>query len=243
MITLGIDLSSNAANTAVCWIDWPDQGPPTIHDPEVGCDDARLDEAIEKAEVVGIDAPFGWPECFRAAVAEWGHPQWTDDEDLRLSLRFRRTDLAIQKATGLWPLSVSSDRIALPAMRAMALLLRHRCVDRSGDGRFYEVYPAASLKRWGFPHSGYKNTSDEANAVRRAIRDEIQNSFPSVPPSYANNDHALDALIASLTARAAALGLTLPPGETQGELGRGEGWIHLPQPGSLIQLTGTLKIP
>jgi len=42
-------------------------------------------------------------------------------------------------------LSVSTDRIALPAMRAMALLHRHGEADKSGDGKFFQVYPAGSL--------------------------------------------------------------------------------------------------
>ena len=47
-----------------------------------------------------------------------------------------------------------------------------------------------------------------------------------------------DALIASLTARAVALGATLRPDAGHARAARTEGWIHLPA-GGLDGLTGT----
>ncbi|MDA7640078.1 hypothetical protein N8787_00435 [Opitutaceae bacterium] len=47
-------------------------------------------------------------------------------------MRFRATDKGIRKRLGNWPLSVSTDLIALPAMRAKALLNRHAVKDKSG---------------------------------------------------------------------------------------------------------------
>ncbi|HEV2108843.1 MAG TPA: hypothetical protein VGR16_11315, partial [Thermomicrobiales bacterium] len=53
----------------------------------------------------------------------------------------------------------------------------------------------------------------------------------------AQNDHAFDALISALIARAAMLNLTVPiPHELQ-RLAAIEGWIHIPEPGSLSRLT------
>jgi len=49
-----------------------------------------------------------------------------------------------------------------------------------------------------------------------------------VSDEYAETDHALDALVASLTARAAVQGRTLRPEIGQVDLARREGWIHLP---------------
>lgn len=42
------------------------------------------------------------------------------------------------------------------------------------------------------------------------------------------SDHALDALISALVARAVALGQTLPPGRGQSRAAKIEGWIHVP---------------
>jgi hypothetical protein len=56
----------------------------------------------------------------------------------------------------------------------------------------------------------------------------------------AESDHVFDALVASLVARAAALGLTLRP--TAGELpaARVEGWIALPSSESLKVLSSAM---
>lgn len=130
------------------------------------------------------------------------------------------------------PLSVSSDRIALPAMRAMALLKRHGVTDRSGDGRFFEVYPAESLAMWQLtPKESYKKNTPESHAARRDSLRALRRQLPwlEVPDSYADDADGLDSLIASLTARAAAQGLTQrPEAGTQADLARREGWIHLP---------------
>ena len=76
MTTLGIDLSSMPRGTAACAIRWEKQravaGPPHL-----GCDDRRLDALIAAADVVGIDAPLGWPEPFVAAVGAWTATEWT----------------------------------------------------------------------------------------------------------------------------------------------------------------------
>src|SRR5688572_33393535 len=113
MITLGIDLSSMPEGTAACRIRWS-KNRAVAEPPVPGCDDEELDELIKKADVVGIDAPFGWPEEFVKAVAGWKRTVWSKDE--RRRLQFRATDLFVQEQLRIWPLSVSTDRIALPAM-------------------------------------------------------------------------------------------------------------------------------
>ena len=81
-------------------------------------------------------------------------------------LAFRRTDQVVHAATGRWPLSVSADRIAYPAMRCAGLLARlaatGRPVRRSGiDSLVAEVYPAAALRIWELPTAGYKTTGPQ----------------------------------------------------------------------------------
>lgn len=230
MITLGIDLASQAADTAACAIEWGDHRV-VVSDPTLRCSDDDLCCLIDAADVIGIDAPFGWPTAFIETLSNWTHAAW--DIDLRDRLRLRETDRAVCQRTGLRPLSVSTDRIALPAMRAVALLTRYGVVDRSGDGRFFEVYPAGSLRCWGFAHNGYKKQNASCNSRRQEIVNQLRRVLPSLPaPDVCSAvDHALDAFVASLTARAAALGYTIRPEAAQVETAIREGWIHLPDRG------------
>jgi predicted nuclease with RNAse H fold len=227
---LGIDLSSQPANTAACVIDFR-EGKAQAKPPHIGCDDEELDSLIARVDAIGIDAPFGWPEAFAKAVAGWINP--VGDNTLRDQLRFRATDFEVTRQTGLRPLSVSTDQIALPAMRAMALLHRHGVTDKSGDGRFFEVYPAAALFGWQIPHRGYKGAGDDRGAARQSILQRLREKFPrlEVSDDYALTDHALDALIAALVTIAATEGNTRCPSPEQLSSARTEGWIHLPTQG------------
>jgi predicted nuclease with RNAse H fold len=237
MITLGIDLSSSREGTAAAVIEW-NKSHMVVHVPALRCDDDQLDELIDRADVVGIDAPFGWPKAFVEAVAGWREISWSSEN--RRRLQFRPTDLFVRDMLGIWPLSVSTDRIALPAMRANALLTRHEVEDRSGDGKFYEVYPAATLKCWGLPHRGYKLLDPNCQNIRLGILRELRAKlqFLDIPNEYASTSDVLDALIACLTARLAFQKQTVDP---QGEHVRSEGWIHFPRDGSLPIGEGSAK--
>lgn len=229
MLTLGIDLASMPKFTATCLVRW-EHDRAIAEPPRLGHTDADLDELIAQADVIGIDAPLGWPEAFREAVADWTATAWTDDRVLREHLRLRLTDRLLHERLGLVPLSVSTDRIALPAMRAMALLRRHGVTDRSGDGRFFEVYPAGSLKAWGLPHRGYKGADSTEQTFRSTILDQLLTALPwlEVSPTSCTTDHGLDALIAALTARCCATNRTAKPTSIEHALAAREGWIHLP---------------
>lgn len=226
MTTLGIDLSSMPEGTAACCIEWK-SGRAVASSPHMACTDEQLDQLIRHANVIGIDAPFGWPTEFVAAVRQWTSPAW--NEEIRDRLRFRETDRWVKDRFKLAPLSVSSDRIALPAMRAMALLQRHGVTDRSGDGRFFEVYPAGSLSQWGLQSEGYKKQK-EGHRARRDILAALRAKLPwlEVPELTAATADGLDSLIAALTVRCAAQAATFLPEPAQRELARREGWIHLP---------------
>lgn len=214
-------------STAASSITWNENGS-IASPPAFSCTDDKLDALISEADVIGIDAPFGWPEDFVAAVTNWTADAWSSDS--RDRFQFRETDRAVRKRLKRWPLSVSTDRIALPAMRAMALLRRHDVTDRSGDGRFFEVYPAGSLFCWNLRCRGYKKIDAECAGFRQEILGELRTklSWLDVPESYADSSDTLDALIASLTVRAAAQGATVKPSSTQITFARREGWIHLP---------------
>jgi predicted nuclease with RNAse H fold len=242
MRTLGVDLASQAKGTAVCDVAWDgEQG--WVERIEIGATDDRILGLAAATDVIGIDAPFGWPAPFIDFIAQLNGtnqarlPAW--DVERRDSLRFRFTDVHIRGLVGKAPLSVSSDLIALPAMRCAGLLGQLGVVDRSGDGRVFEVYPGAALKLWGFNTRGYKT---EPVDRARLVDDLLQACHPWLMLGErdralcARSDHALDALVAALVARAAGLGLTIRPDASEQARVAVEGWIAAPTADSLRQL-------
>ncbi|MCY3599262.1 MAG: DUF429 domain-containing protein [Gemmatimonadetes bacterium] len=243
MVTLGIDLASQPKRTATCLIRW-DRGSARIEALSLGATDANLHELFGRADKIGIDAPFGWPAPFTRAIAAYSAETVWPSADVP-QLRFRRTDEFVRERLGRWPLSVSSDLIAVPAMRAVRLLAEvaaaGETIDRSGGGRFVEVYPAAALHVWGFPSRGYKRT--KGAAVRaRLVSDLAERTadWLNLSEEYwarcKASDDMLDALVAALVARAASKGCCEPIPPSDRELAKEEGWIALPRTGSLGQL-------
>ncbi len=241
MRTLGIDLASRPRNTAACVLAW-ENGTASVESLARGLDDEALLDLARSVDGVGIDAPFGWPSSFVDLVTHHhaGRPSTTEweDPDLRRSLRLRRTDLWVwaEGFTGRPPLSVSTDLIAMPALRCAGLLGRMGVTDRSGNERVFETYPAAALGVWLGISSGYKG---KAGAARRGeLVGRLRTAAPwlEVPDVCAEADDELDALVASLVTRAAVLGRThpAPPGEREAALR--EGWIAVPRPDTLGRL-------
>jgi hypothetical protein len=144
------------------------------------------------------------------------------------------------------PLSVSTDKLGVTAMRCAHLLHRWsagKAIDRTGRGRFVEVYPAAALARWGLAASGYKGGRN-----RGALGDLVAKLCAALPSLQldatargvcAASDDAFDALVAALVGRAASLGLTDGPPQGLRMQAAEEGWIHLPVRGSLPFLART----
>jgi hypothetical protein len=150
----------------------------------------------------------------------------------------RTTDRIVAHARR--PLSVAADKLGITAMRCAGLLQDWSGttpIDRTGVGRFVEVYPAAALLRWGLSPSRYKGSDRQAE--RRRLLKQILSALPSLEihreahSLCVKSDDALDALIAALAGRAAALGLTDGPPAERGVVAAEEGWIHLPLRGSL----------
>jgi predicted nuclease with RNAse H fold len=250
VITLGIDLASQDKGTASCVVEWR-TGEARVQTPRCPQSDEELLEAVEAADVAGIDIPLGWPDDFVKVVAGYhaGQP-WPDVTPA--SLCYRATDVYIEqrlRALDHWrrPLSVASDRIAIPAMRAARLLTRLAergfDVDRSGAGRLVEAYPGAALEVWGLPSRGYKGT--KGAAVRAGIFAELERRTSTwlrldaiTRQSCCGSDHALDALVCALIARAEKLELCQRPPVIHAERAAREGWIALPDVGALDRLVG-----
>lgn len=139
----------------------------------------------------------------------------------------------MRSTTGRWPLSVSTDRLGLTAMRCAGLLAqlgaRGIPVDRAGAGLVVEIYPAASLRLWGLVTTNYRT-----DARRRA--ELIADLLAAVPwfdigphsPLMHSSTDAFDAVIAALATRAAAQGAYARPEEGMLARARREGWVALP---------------
>ena len=243
MVTLGVDLASQPKRTATCLLRW-DRGSARVEALSMGATDSDLRELFGCADKIGIDAPFGWPVPFARAVAKYSASTVWPSAEVR-QLRFRRTDKVVWEKLGWWPLSVSSDLIAVPAMRAVRLLAETAAtgetIDRSGGGRFVEVYPAAALSVWEFPSRGYKGA--KGSAVRdRLVSDLAERTADWLALSRKDwarcraSDDMLDALVAALVARAVHIDRCepIPPGDHA--LATEEGWIALPRSESLAEL-------
>lgn len=239
MITLGIDMASQAQRTAACRLRW-EVGQATILAIKSGVTNDEFQMLIqEPADKIGIDVPLGWPTAFVEAVSRHavGEPFGSACAH---DLAYRATDRELGCKGHGWPLSVSADRIAYPAMRAARLLGDLGTIDRSGRGRLVEVYPAAALRAWELPHRGYKGF------VNRGRLKELLTALRAKVPwlvvtsdqwaQLTNDDNCADALIASLVARSAALGLCEPIPPDQLERAMREGWIAVPQADGLGQL-------
>jgi predicted nuclease with RNAse H fold len=245
MITSGVDLASQNARTAACVVVWS-QDVGRVTELAVDVSDVAIVKILAEVDKVGLDVPLGWPIAFARAVARHSEDgSWPPDYEHAdtTAYRYRRTDLWVWKTLKTSPpLSVSTDRIALPAMRAAALLARlPDRVPRDGSGVVVEVYPAATLRRWGLPWRQYKGA--EHSEARRSLVSRLLEETKDwlfMAESHLDrcrsSDDALDALIAALAARAAALGLIEPiPTGDQAAATR-EGWIAVPTEGSLALL-------
>ena len=101
-------------------------------------------------------------------------------------------------------------------MRCADLLAqRDEPVDRAGGGAVVEVYPAASLKQWGLPARSYKgrgNAPALGLLVDALLKAASCLDLGECAGACRKSDDAFDALVAALTARAAADPLlTIPP--------------------------------
>lgn len=238
MITTGVDLAAQPARTAVAVVDWQGGGA-RLTTLRLGNTDGDIVGLAQGSARVGVNCAFGWPDDFVAYVAANARGE-APDPDLRgiegrRRLAYRETDRATHRITGRLPLSVSTDRLGLTAMRCTDLLAAFAdagdVVDRSGaTGRLVEVYPAASLRLWGVAVSGYKTDA----AARRAATANLLAVAPWLIVSLDQralmeaSDDAFDAVVAALITRAHALRATHPIPPAALDRARREGWIALP---------------
>ncbi|MBO9533397.1 MAG: DUF429 domain-containing protein [Solirubrobacteraceae bacterium] len=236
MHSFGLDLSTDPRKAWWCELSWPEPGAGGLASiVELGQahalgarDDASLARILSEriaqfgpaaGRVAGIDAPVGWPQAFVDAMQDWSSgeaPRITKRPELRL----RPTDRFIQEATGLTPMSVSTDRIGSTALLCAEVLSSlaegagRGVLDRArGTDGIAEVYPAAALRLWsaadGLPlaAAGYKTESDARERLLGQLA-EVVELGEGDHEQLVLFDDAVDALLCALIARAVATGRT-----------------------------------
>jgi hypothetical protein len=213
----------------------------TLLELSVDVADEQIVEAAGRVAKLGIDCALGWPVEFAEFVrANAGlhmkvaqTVEFDGGMEWRRRLAYRETDRSVREQTGRWPLSVSTDRLGLTAMRCAGLLSRLQAsgiaIDRSGAGLVVEVYPGASLRQWGFATQGYRASAD----IRARLLADLEVAAPwfsagAFRPLMIDSCAAFDAVLAAFASRAAALGQYLAPTGEQPEQARVEGWIAVP---------------
>jgi predicted nuclease with RNAse H fold len=253
---VGIDLATEAKRTGVVIIEL-DGSTAIASMPAQGfvADDRGLVEVIDRATVVGLDSPLGWPDDFVSAVtahrqsARWPTFEHRSTDKIRESLRHRKTDLFVRSLDlGSTPLSVSSDLIGVVAMRGAWLQSAWAqkwggLEPRDGSGRLVETYPAAALRAWGllarrgvrYKGGGVGELREGQRSERARIMREIEEqtgSWLRVPEllrvAAVASDHTLDAFICALVALAARANVTHSTPEESRDAALREGWIHVP---------------
>lgn len=237
-VCVGLDISVDPAKTFVAVTEWGHSGV-VVTEVRGGCDDDTVVDYAARG-LMGIDCALGWPDAFVDFVAHaqrgLEHPiRASDAASWRRGLSLRHTDEFVVEATGQRPLSVSTDRLGVVAMRAASLLAQLRAsgvpiVKDGTDPRVVEVYPAAALRVWSIECTGYKKSA----AIRSRIVETLERELPGLEwgPDVRGwcieVDHALDALIAALVTRAVAVGAYLKPPPGLEAHARREGWIAIP---------------
>ncbi|KSU56471.1 DUF429 domain-containing protein [Microbacterium enclense] len=237
MRTIGVDLAAAAPGTALAEIVWTDDAA-RLTRLEIGMQDADIVASVSSGDAwLGVDCPLGWPDAFvdfiRAHHVEPSLGSVDGGADWRRTLVYRHTDRVVRDRIGRWPLSVSTDRLGVTALRGAGLTSRLAeagfPVHRAAEGRLFEVYPGGSLRLWGFDTTGYR-----VDATRRAILiDSLRERAPwldlgAFRALAVTKADAFDAVIAALSTRAGALGLFEPPASGMLGVARREGWVVLP---------------
>jgi hypothetical protein len=216
-------------------IDWTESSAKLLQ-LDLGVDDAHIVANVRDAIKLGIDCPLGWPIEFVEFVQRYStgiSAEFSGDMQSRRRLAYRETDRAVREVTGRWPLSVSTDRLGLTAMRCAGLLSKLNAegveIDRAGAGKIVEIYPGASLRIWGFDTAGYRTSAE----LRAKLLERILTAAPWFEPgNFADlmieSCDAFNAVIANFAARSAQLGFSTKPPLANLKRAQAEGWIALP---------------
>jgi len=249
MLIAGLDLAAEPKGTALAVFEWS-QNRVNLLSLQVGVDDETVVAAAANFAKLGIDCALGWPSEFANFVKAYSSASLEGQAfdggiDWRRKLAYRETDREVHRLTGRWPLSVSTDRLGMTALRCAGLLSKLQQsglhIDRSGRGLVVEVYPAASMRIWGLKIDGYRNSAE----TREALVEQLGVAAPWLELAgfealMVQSCDAFDAVIAALAAGSAALGQSTAAPEDKLQKAQIEGWLALPK-SSLAEL-GPLKV-
>ncbi|MBD3619112.1 MAG: DUF429 domain-containing protein [Chromatiales bacterium] len=185
-------------------------------------------KSADKA-LIAIDAPLGWPKSMAEALQT--HEAGQVISKSKDAMFHRETDRVIHRRLAKKPLEVGADKIARAAHSALGALQMLR--EATGEGiplawsrnfsssAAIEVYPAATLKARGLPHSAYKKF-DQAE-VRHDISMGISAEIVGLDAYLDGSVDVFDACICLIAAKDFMDGLAEQPVDL--ELAEREGWI------------------
>lgn len=238
MITCGVDLASQSADTALAVLDWSTTSP-RLTQLESGVDDELILEATGRADVTAINAPFGWPDPFLEFIASnragmLPSPRRVASTSGRDLIMYRTTERRVRELLGLKLMPATSNMMASTSLRCAGLLARMRedgiQVSRGGGGRVVEVYPPASLHSWGLTEAKYKTTQNARVRIVEQLARRLAIDMGPFGALAMESDDALDALVSALTARAVAKGLWREPQDAEEtQHAPTEGWVCVPR--------------
>jgi predicted nuclease with RNAse H fold len=248
MLIAGLDLAAEPKGTAFAVLDWSNSRAKIVS-LKTGVNDQDVLDASSSLDKIGIDCALGWPVCFVEFVGNYSQKSLAGTTfdggiDWRRKLAYRETDREVRLLTGRWPLSVSTDRLGMTAMRCAGLLSKLQAagvhIDRSGQGKVVEIYPAASMRIWGFQFAGYRNSP----SIRRDLIGQLATAAPWLELStfaelMIESCDAFDAVIAAISASSAAFGQSTSPPADKLAAAQIEGWVALPL-GTLASLRSRL---
>ncbi|MBB6215067.1 putative RNase H-like nuclease [Anaerosolibacter carboniphilus] len=182
--------------------------------------------------LIAIDAPLGWPLKMGQYLANHNAG---DVLSINANDLFRReTDKFIKKKLGKQPLDVGADKIARTAHSALTIINELRQLtgksirlawnnEEINDIAVIEVYPAATLDRYGITNLGYKKK--EQKYIRQEMINQMKRSMViSIDTDIMeNNDDVLDSAVCLLAAKDFIEGNVYWPEDI--ELAKKEGWI------------------
>lgn len=241
-LLIGLDAASNRRNFGYAIGRWSNN---YITIEKTGClaeRSAKSDDAIQEiAEritgvahntrvLIAVDAPLGWPQPLAESLAL--HKAGDLLNSSKDALFNRTTDLLL-KTRGHRPLEIGAALIARATVEALVVLeeLRSRtrlniplAWTRDFEGQaVIEVYPAATLKAHGLPHTKYKN-SKHPDALRELVQD-LATELKNLQQSIDGNHNAFDAAVCVLSAGDFLRGHCSPPTEQARALKEGWTWV------------------
>jgi Protein of unknown function (DUF429) len=237
VLIAGVDLAAEPKGTALAVIDWAPKSANLVN-LSIDVTDDEIVACAATVAKLGIDCALGWPTEFveflnRINLEGGPSAPFEGDLNLRRTLAYRETDRHVREVTGRWPLSVSTDRLGMTAIRCAGLLSKISAsgipVDKSGSGRIVEIYPGASLRLWGFNTAGYRASTDaRANLLHQLTVQAPWLKLGEYQQTMIESCDAFDSVVAALATRFAQLGAYEPPTQAQLTKAKIEGWVALP---------------